>query len=116
MIKYIFILVLCCLLVSCGLLKNKNKPETVVGLTWMNKTFTDTIKAYQRGDTVGLLVETKNFKTGKTIDIKLKYKDDESDKPEEEITDSITKTISGVVEADGFARIIIDVEKFLSEE
>ena len=85
----------------------------ILGLTWMDRTFTDTIKNYAIGDTVGLLVETQNFKPGKTIDIKLKYIDDDDGKPRES-ADSITRTISGIVDFDGFARIVVDTKKYSS--
>lgn len=113
--KFLFILFLCSLFVSCCLLKksNNNKHELILGLTWMDRTFTDTIKNYAIGDTVGLLVETQNFKPGKTIDIKLKYIDDDDGKPRES-ADSITRTISGIVDFDGFARIVVDTKKYSS--
>ncbi len=92
------------LLLSC-----KRQGE-ILGLTWMNKEFTDSIKYYNRGDTVGLLVKTKKFKKGKTIEVTLK-----DDERINENGDTATVIISGVVERKGLVKIIVDTGGVFAE-
>lgn len=95
--------------ISFLLLSCKRRGD-ILSLTWMNKEFTDTIKYYNHGDTVGLLVKTKNFKKGKTIEVDLK-----DDERINENGDTATVKISGVVERKGLVKIIVDTERVFSE-
>lgn len=85
--------------------KTAKKEKQILSTTWMCAEMEEEIRTTNVGKKVSLLVKTKNYKEGEIISVKIKEVE------EEEINEGIKEiTLSGSVNADGFAELKEEIE------
>lgn len=80
-------------------IKKDEEPE-ILYIKWMDKDMTEELSYFAKGDTLSLLVYTKNYQQGDTISITVK-KDDDTDLVE----GGNEFLFKGIVDDDGYVRI-----------